>query len=264
MPAKLKQTTMGLIVGNRGFFPDHLCAEGRKVMIDVLRQEGFNVVALSPDDTKFGSVETRADAKKCAELFKKHADDIDGIVVTLPNFGDERSVADTLRMADLDVPVLVHAFPDDPRKMGPENRRDSFCGKMSVCNNLAQYGIAYSLTEFHTIDPTAASFRQDLQDFGACCRVVRGLRGARLGAIGARPAAFNTVRYSEKLLEATGISVVTIDLFDLFGRVNLLADTDSTVKAKFKTLKEYLPAEGVPDEALMRMARFGAVVDAWV
>jgi len=258
------RTTLGLIVGNRSFFPDHLCREGREVILKVLAEEGFDVVALGPEDTKLGTVESYEDAKKCAELFRNNADRIDGVLVTLPNFGDERGVADTLRMAALDVPVLIHAFPDDPENMTVENRRDSFCGKMSVCNNLAQYGIRFSLTELHTVDPESESFRADLQQFGACCRVVRGLRGARIGAIGARPAAFKTVRFSEKLLELSGISVETIDLYDVFGRVGKLSDDAPAVQAKAAAIRDYLPSEGVSDEAILRMARFGVVIDEWV
>ncbi len=264
MPAKLGKTTLGLIVGNRSFFPDHLCREGREVMLRVLAEEGLEVVTLTPEDTKFGSVESWGDARKCAELFKKNAGRIDGVLVTLPNFGDERGVADTLKLAGLDVPVLIHAFPDDPAKMEVANRRDSFCGKMSVCNNLSQYGIDYSLTEQHTVGPESDSFREDLRDFAACCRVVRGLRGARLGAIGARPAAFKTVRYSEKILEAAGISVETVDLYDIFGQVGKLADDAPAVKAKLEALRDYAPVAGVPADALLRMAKFGAVVDRWV
>ena len=48
MPTKQK-TTFGLIVGNRGFFPDHLAAEGRAEMIAVLESAGVKVIALSPD-----------------------------------------------------------------------------------------------------------------------------------------------------------------------------------------------------------------------
>ncbi len=55
--------------------------------------------------------------------------------------------------------------------------------------------------------------------------MVRGLRRVRLGAVGARPNAFNTTRYSEKLLEAAGISVNTIDLSEVFGRAAEIADT---------------------------------------
>jgi len=259
-----RKTTLGLIVGNRGFFPAHLCSEGRRRVLAVLRKAGLEVVALTPDDTRFGTVESYDDARKCAALFRRHADKIDGVLVTLPNFGDERGVADTLKLAGLKVPVLIQAFPDDLKKMNIENRRDGFCGKMSVCNNLTQYGIPYSLTDLHTVVPEAASFRQDLAVFAACCRVVRGLRGTRLGAIGARPAAFNTVRYSEKILEANGISVETIDLFDLFGRVAKLNERDAKVKAKFRAIKGYVGTKGVSESALLKMAKFGTAVDTWV
>ena len=125
-------TTFGLLVGNRGFFPPELCEQGRKTVLAALKDAGIDVVALTPKDTKYGSVETLSDAKKCAELFKAHRDEISGILLTLPNFGDERALADALRGAALDVPVLVHAFPDEPGRMAVEHRRDSFCGKMSA------------------------------------------------------------------------------------------------------------------------------------
>src|SRR6267378_2145583 len=189
---------LGIIVGNRGFFPAHLCESGRRDILRVLEQEGIKSVTLPPDATKFGAVESLSDARACADLFKAHRDEIDGVLVTLPNFGDERAIANTLRWADLDAPVLVHAFADDGARMTIEHRRDSFCGKMSVCNNLRQYGIPYSLTALHTVAPSDPTFREDLQRFAATCRVVNGLRNLRIGAIGARPAAFNTVRYSEK------------------------------------------------------------------
>ena len=192
---------LGVLVGNRGFFPSHLCETGRQTILNVLAEEGITAVVLTPEETPFGSVESLADAQKCADLFKTHRDEIEGVLVTLPNFGDERAVANTLRWADLRVPILVHAFADEAQKMTVTDRRDAFCGKMSVCNNLHQYGLKFSLTSLHTVDPQSDSFRRDLRRFVSVCRVVRGLRNARLGAIGARPAAFNTVRYSEKLLE---------------------------------------------------------------
>jgi len=258
------QPTLGVIVGNRGFFPDHLCDSGRKTMLKVLQEEGINAIALTPADTKFGSIESLADAHKCADLFKKHRDEIDGVVVTLPNFGDERAIANTLRWADLGVPVLVQATPDDATRMTIENRRDSFCGKMSACNNLTQYGIQFSLTTLHTVDPESQSFRADLRRFVSTCRVVRGLKGARIGAIGARPAAFNTVRFSEKLLEHAGISVETLDLSEVFGSAARLKADDPTLKAKMESMSAYVRKGGTPNEALVKMAKLGVVIDRWM
>ncbi|GMV38042.1 MAG: hypothetical protein AMXMBFR61_25500 [Fimbriimonadales bacterium] len=260
----MSKTTLGVIVGNRGFFPDHLCKSGRERILALLEQMGFGTVVLPESVGKFGSVETYVEAKACAELFRKHANEIDGILVTLPNFGDERAVADTIRLAGLNVPVLVHAFADKPAKMSLADRADSFCGKMSVCNNLRQYGIPFSLTALHTVDPEDASFREDLQRFGATCRVVRGLRNLRVGCIGARPAAFNTVRYSEKLLERSGITVETLDLSEVIGRANRLGSDDPKVENKLEEIRAYTQAEGIPAESLDRMARLGVVVDAWM
>lgn len=259
-----RTTTLAVIVGNRGFFPSHLCSTGRTEMLATLRAKGFGVVALEPDVTPYGSVESLADARACADLFRAHRDEIDGVLVTLPNFGDERAIANTLRWAGLDVPVLVHAFTDDFTQMTIEHRRDSFCGKMSVCNNLHQYGIRYSLTSLHTVSPCHESFHADLRRFGATCRVVRSLKGARIGAIGARPAAFNTVRFSEKLFERSGISVETLDLSEVLGWVQRMADGEPAVKAKLAAIGAYTGIQGIPTLSLMRMAKLGVAIDRWM
>ncbi len=260
----MDKPTLGVIVGNRGFFPAHLCETGRETILKVLRKEGIKAIALTPEDTTFGSVESLSDAEKCAALFRKYRDQIDGVLVTLPNFGDERAVANVMRWSGLDVPVLIHAFPDEAGRMTIADRRDSFCGKMSVCNNLRQYGFRYTLTTLHTVDPEGESFRADLRRFVATCRVVRGLRNIRVGCLGARPAAFNTVRFSEKLLERAGISVETLDLSEAFGRMERLDDNAEAVRAKREAIEAYARTRGVPAAALNKMARFGVVVDEWM
>ena len=259
-----RRVTLGIIVGNRGFFPGHLAATGRTEMLKAFEAEGIDAVIIDAAATNHGAIESRAEAKACAALFKQHREQLDGIVVTLPNFGDERAVADTLRLSGLDVPVLIHATSDDPAKMKIDNRRDAFCGKMSVCNVLTQYGIKYSLTTEHTQRPESPSFRRDLRQFAAICRVVKGLRGARIGAIGARPQAFKTVRYSEKVLERHGISVEPIDLSEILGRIGRLKDKDSAVQGKLAEMLDYVDASGVPDAALMKMAKLGLVMERWM
>ena len=258
-----KQMTMGVLVGNRGFFPSHLATSGRLEIIAALEAAGIQPIVLTPEVTAHGAVETYEDAKKCAALFKSHADDIDGLIITLPNFGEERGLADAIRLADLRVPVLIQATPDAPAKMSIAHRRDSFCGKMSICNNLTQYGIPYSLTTLHTEAPDSPEFASDLAWFAAVCRVVRGLRNMRLGAIGARPTAFNTVRYSEKLLERSGITVETLDLSEVMGRIARMKDTDDAAQAKLAAIKKYIPVGDTPEAALLKMAKLGAVIDAW-
>ena len=259
-----KKMTMGVIVGNRGFFPDHLAKTGREEMIRAVEQAGMECVVLGPEQSKHGAVETHDEAKRCAALFRANERRLDGIIVTLPNFGDERAVADTLRLARLNIPVLIQATPDSTSRMTIADRRDSFCGKMSACNNLKQYGIPFSLTALHTVAPGSDAFRKDLEWFAATCRVANGLRNLRIGSIGARPAAFNTVRYSEKILESQGISIETVDLSEIMGRIGRLKDDDSAVVAKLEQIKKYVSTQGVPESALIKMAKLGAVIEQWM
>jgi L-fucose isomerase-like protein len=259
-----KQMTFGVIVGNRGFFPGHLAESGRKEMLDALAKAGIEAVTLEPCQSRYGAVETYEEAKRCAELFRANSERIDGVIVTLPNFGDERAVADTLRMSRLDVPILVQATPDTPSKMSIAHRRDSFCGKMSVCNNLKQYGIPYSLTALHTVSPDSDAFQKDLAWFAGVCRVVNGLRRLRVGSIGARPAAFQTVRYSEKLLESQGISVETLDLSEILARIDHRKDDDPAVAAKLAEIGKYVSTGDTPKAALLKMAKLATVVEDWM
>ncbi|MCU0463537.1 MAG: fucose isomerase, partial [Anaerolineae bacterium] len=264
--ARLTQrpVTLAVIVGNRGFFPDDLALSGRNHMLEVLARAGIRALITPEADTNVGSIESLAEARLCADFFRQHRDEIDGVLVTLPNFGDERAVANTLRWADLNVPVLIHAFPDDVAQMGISHRRDSFCGKMSVCNNLHQYGIKYSLTSSHTMNPESNAFMQDLKRFEGVCRIVRGMRTARLGMMGARPEAFKTVRFSEKLLDHAGISVETLDLSEVFGKIGRLSDDDVMVQAKLASIQAYARTKDVPETSLYRMAKFGVVLDDWM
>ncbi len=264
MSTEKKKMTMGLIVGNRGFFPGHLAESGRREMMQALQEAGMEVVALGAEQSRYGAVETHEEAKRCAELFRAQGERIDGVIVTLPNFGDERAIADTLRLSQLRVPVLVQATPDTPTKMIISHRRDSFCGKMSACNNLTQYGIGYSLTTSHTVAPASAEFKKDLEWFAGVCRVVKGLRDLRIGSIGARPAAFNTVRYSEKILEGQGISVETLDLSEVIGRIGRMRDSDPAAVAKLQRIEKYVSTNEVPKEALLKMAKLGVVIDQWM
>ncbi len=260
----MKKTTLGVIVTNRAFFPDKFVIDGRQEILKILARWDIDVVILEETATKLGAVESWTDAKACADLFRRNRDKIDGILVTLPNFGDEKGVADAIRLSGLNVPVLVHAFPDDISDLSTSNRRDAFCGKISVCNDLYQYDIPYSLTQSHTVDPQSDEFKAELGKFVGLCQVVKGMRSARLGAVGARPDAFKTVRYSEKLLEASGISVSTLDLSEVFGSAQKLADGDSRVRSKLEEIHSYADAKNAPPASVVLMAKLGIVLSDWM
>src|SRR6185436_6875377 len=242
--------TLGVIIGNRDFFPDKLVTEARTDILDLFKKLNISPVLLADTDSKLGGVETFNEAQKCAALFKQHADTIDGILVVLPNFGDEKGVAEAIKLSGLNVPILVHAYPDELNKMDVVNRRDAWCGKISVCNNFYQFGIKYTLTTKHVAHPSDESFINDLKNFLAVCRVVKGMRKVRIGAVGARPGAFNTVRYSEKILQRNGISVTTVDLSEILGNANKLGADDVTVKEALEKIHRYTNTGLTPPDRL--------------
>jgi L-fucose isomerase-like protein len=253
-------STIGVIIGNRDFFPDKFVAEARTEILDLFKQLNITPILLSDADSKLGGVETFAEAQRCAVLFKKHADAIDGILVVLPNFGDEKGVAETIKLSGLNVPVLIQAYPDHLGKMDVVNRRDAWCGKISVCNNLYQYGVKYSLTAKHVVAVNDETFINDLKNFTAVCRVVNGLRKVRIGAVGARPTAFNTVRYSEKILQRNGISVTTVDLSEILGNANKLTADDKSVKEKLEKIHAYANTGLTPPDKLVQIAKLDVVL----
>jgi L-fucose isomerase-like protein len=257
-------SAFGVIVATRGFFPHSLAEKGRVEIIEKLKKMGHEPVIMSETETRYGAVETHSDAKKYAEFFNKNKAKIDGIIVILPNFGDELGVVETIALANLDVPVLVQACDDDLDKMDLANRRDAFCGKLSVCNNLKQYNIKYTDTTYHTCAIGSETFTKDIEFFAKVCRVVRGLKNARLGAIGARPAAFQTVRFSEKILQSAGITTVVVDMSDIIFAALKLENTKE-VMDRVAELKAYgkIPAT-INEENIIKQAKLGLVMDKWI
>ena len=256
--------TLGLIIGNRDFFPDFLVTQARKDLLALFAEKNITPVILDEDATKLGGVETFSDANRCAELFKTHREELDGILVILPNFGDEKGVLETIKLSGLNLPILVQAYPDDLKLMNPANRRDAFCGKISVCNNFKNAGIKYTLTSEHVSHPGSESFHKDLEAFVKVCRIVKELKNCRIGAIGARPSAFNTVRFSEKILENNGISTTTIDLSEIFSKMNALNANDPRIQEKLKSITGYLPCPSGKEQKLTEMAKLGLVIDEFV
>jgi len=257
-------STFGVIVSTRGFFPAILAEQGRRQILGKLEAMGHKAVILSESDTVYGAVETLEDAKKCARLFNAKRDEIDGIIVILPNFGDEVGVVSAIDMAKLDVPVLVQACDDDIDKMDLANRRDSFCGKLSVCNNLYQYNIKFTDTSLHTCRIDSKEFTHDIDFFARVCRVVKGIKTARIGAIGARPGPFQTVRFSEKLLQAYGITTCVVDLSEIIFEALKMENTDEVIN-RVEEIKRYGTIPGyIKEENILKQAKLSLAIEKWL
>lgn len=256
----------GIIIGTRAYFNSELAKDVRKQLLKTLADEGYDYVILPEDATPTGSssIETREDGLKCAELFRQNRDRIDGIIVSLPNFGFEIGIINAISVADLNVPVLVQACDDENDKVDLDSRRDAFCGKISVCNNLYQYGIPFTDTTLHTYSIYSELLAKDINEFAGICRVVNGLRHARIGAIGARPAGFQTVRASEKLLQKSGITVVPVDLSEILGAARKIEDTDAELLKKLEEIKCYAAVPKEYSDKLVLQAKFGVAVERWI
>jgi len=259
------KTTLGVIVSSRAFFNAAYTHDARSAVVRQIEGKGGECRILPASETPNGAVETRADAAKYARYFSEHRDAIDGIVVVLPNFGDEIAVVETIARSGLKVPVLVQACNDTIDKVDVKGRRDAFCGKISVCNNLRQYDIPWTDTDSHTNDVDGEEFGRDIDRFLRTCRTVRGLKQARIGAIGARTPPFQTVRYSEKLLQQTGITVVTVDLSEIIAAAKALRDDDPAVTAKLAAIMEYgrIPA-AIKRENIVKQAKLSVTVERWM
>ncbi|MFO1150521.1 MAG: fucose isomerase [Alsobacter sp.] len=260
-----REVTLGLVVGSREFFSPAVALDAREQVLRQCEGLGLRALILPVEATANGAVQSRDDAKLYARHFRENRDLIDGIVILLPNFGDEIAISELLSMAALDVPVLIQASNDEIDKVDVRSRRDAFCGKISVTNNLYQYGIPFTDTSWHTCDVGGTDFRADLERFARVCRTVKGLRRARIGAIGARTSPFQTMRFSEKLLQASGITVVTVDLSEILAAAGRIGDDEPDVRERLDEIFAYgrIPGHIVRDKVI-RQAKLGLAVERWM
>ena len=256
----------GVIIGTRAYFNSELARDVRKQLLKILENEGYDYVILPEDATPTGSssIETREDGLKCAELFRQNRDRIDGIIVSLPNFGFEIGIINAISIADLNVPVLVQACDDENDKVDLDSRRDAFCGKISVCNNLYQYGIPFTDTTLHTYSIYSDLLAKDINRFAGICRVVNGLRHCRIGQIGTRPSGFQTVRASEKLLQRSGITVFPVDLSEILFAARKIEDSDADYQKKVADIRGYAAVPKDYEDKLLLQAKFGVAVERWI
>lgn len=251
------KTTFALFFGNRGFFPGELVADARKDMIAALEKNGYGYIIMDESLTRYGAIETITEGRKFAEFLEEHKGEYDGIILSLPNFGDENGASVALK--DIDVPVLVQAFPDEMDKMDFAHRRDSMCGKLAMCNLLRQMGIKYTLTTDFCSHPLSDSFAEDLKQFAGTCRVVKGMKKFNVGAIGARTTAFKTVRFDEIAFQNKRVNIETIDMSRIFAEMeNVDPAKLEAKKQKYASISDF---GTYPPEKLENIAKLGVVID---
>jgi L-fucose isomerase-like protein len=256
---KVGKSTFALYFGNRGFFPESLIAEARKELPEVLDKLGFNSLMMDSSLTRYGAIESQQEGKLYARFLEENKGKYNGVILCLPNFGDETGAIAALEEAG--VPILILAYPDELDKMKFHQRRDAFCGKFSIMDVFYQYQLPYTVFPPHTVHPKSKTFEEQINTFEMVCRIVKGMKKMTVGAIGARTTAFKTVRYDELALQKYGITTEVLDMSDVFRRVRKLDINTEAAKAKAEKLKNYTNFSGVPDKAFENLVRFGVVID---
>lgn len=255
----MHKSTFAVYFGNRGFFPATLIAEARREVTATLHALGHQTLLLDAQATRHGAVETAREGAIYADFLRQHRGEFAGVILCLPNFGDENGAVAALQEAD--VPILLLAYPDELSRMAPELRRDAFCGKFSIMDIFTQYRIHFTALKPHTVSPGSTQFAENIAYFDRVCRVVQGMRALTIGAIGARTTPFKTVRVDEVALQRHGITVETIDMAHVIGRVNAMATSDPIVREKADVLREYTNWGDTPPHAFDNLTKLGVVLD---
>lgn len=258
----VSKTTFVLFFGNRGLFPASLISGARQELPNLLQHWGHATLMLDENATRYGAVETSREGEVFANFLHHNRGKYGGVILCLPNFGDETGAVAALKEAG--VPILIQAYPDELDKMKPELRRDAFCGKLSIMDVFHQYGVPFTALKPHVINPDSDKFKTHIDYFDRVCRVVNGVHGMVVGAIGARTTPFKTVRIDEVTLQRFGITVETIDLSHVFARMNKVSPEETAYKDKAYSLKKIASWHGVPEKALENLVRLGVVLDELV
>ena len=254
--------TFALAFGNRGFMPGELILNARDEMVKAVTDAGYNYIIMEQELTRFGAVETRDEGLLYAKWLKKHEGEYDGVIFCMPIFADENGAVTALR--DAGVPILMQAYPDEIGKMDFAHRRDAYCGKFSVTDVFTQYNVPFTVLKPQVVHPLSPTFRENLDEFAAVCRVVNGMKRFNLGCTGARTTAFKTVRFDELAMQKYGINVESFDLSEVFDKVDAMKNDDPAVVAKLEYLKNYSDFSTVPEKSLNNLGKLAVVIDRYI
>ncbi|NIA16518.1 MAG: hypothetical protein GWP08_20855 [Nitrospiraceae bacterium] len=254
-----QKTTFALCFGNRGFFPGSLMAQAREELPALLKRWGHDTLVMPADATRHGAIETPEEGEKFAAFLREHRGEYGGVILSLPNFGDETGAVAALK--DAGVPILIQAYPDNLDEMRPELRRDAFCGKFSVMDVFCQYDVRFTALKPHVVHPSTMEFQANVDLFDRACRVVNGVSGMVVGAIGARTTAFKTVRVDEVALQHASITVETLDLSSVLAQMKEVRPGDASYKAKLDALEKCADWQHTPKGAVDSIVKLGVVLD---
>ena len=213
--------------------------------------------APSPGTTCFGAVQNLDEAEVVADYFARER--VDGLVLCPLDFGDERSAS---KIAEkLGVPVLLYATKEPPAiaDAGLGRVSDSYCGNLSLAAGLHRRRIPFRFAGLFFPDEPGLVAEADV--FVRAVAVAKGLRNARLGQVGVRPPAFETVAFDEvAMARKFGQNVICANLDDLVAEARDLADDDPAVQDIIADIRRTVPVITVADDYLLNAAKLEAAL----
>ena len=250
---------LALLIANRGFFPSSVIESAREEMTQAVERAGAEALIMDASLTRYGAVETRDEGEVYANFLAEHAGEYDGLIICLPNFGDENGIKEAIK--DVKVPILLQAYPDELGKMDFACRRDAFCGKLGLCAVLKQMKVPFVSGEPFTMHPLSEEFHKEMTDFLAICRMVKRMHHMRIGVLGARTTAFKSVRFDEAALEQKGADVETLDLTQVFAKMKAIADDDERLGDWEKEIKAVSDTCDTPEYAILNQCKLGVALE---
>ena len=211
--------------------------------------------------TPHGTVSTLDQAEVVAEYLRREK--VDGLILCPLDFGDERSAVKIAEL--LDVPVMLYATKEPPGRddAGLTRESDSYCGNLSMASGLYRRKIAFRYAGLFF--PDEPEFLPEVEAFVRAVAVTKGMKGARIGQVGVRPATFETVGYDEvAMIQAFGQNVIFTNLSDIVDRALALADDDPAVLDVIADFKASYDEITVSDHYLVNASKLEvALTEFW-
>jgi len=234
--------------------------EGMEVVVPQPAPDGGS---LDPEKgyTPHGAVTNLNQAEVVAEYFMSQK--VDGLILCPLDFGDERSAAKVAEK--LKVPVLLYATKEPPALDDPGMSRasDSYCGNLSMASALYRRKIPFHYAGIFF--PDEPEFAAEVDAFVRAVAVVKGLKGARIGQVGVRPATFETVGYDEAtMIRKFQQNVIYTNLSDITDKARSYEDNDPRVLEVVADIKSSVARVTVADDYLINAARLElALTEFW-
>jgi len=242
---------IGFVPSHRSPFDKKWAIEMRNRTIKSIEANVSDVELVYPDSTITDGalVTSKEDACRVIELFKEK--NIKGLIIGMMTFGEELP---NLLIAEAfeNLPVFVFGTKEGPFTEDGNRKSDSFCGTISTASGLARRNINFDFSGIHF--PEENEFLENIQRFVKVVNACDNFKGMRIGAIGPRPAPFETCAINEMdLITKFRIKVIPFTLLKLKADLEKIEFTN--IIDKFEQIKKFYNCSLSDDNMIAKSAK---------